>query len=165
VENCRTQQGREIYHLCERSVINTSAITGNINFCDITKCFVLCRDDCIAGKFNGYSRYLWGHREVRNCCFTLGGTQFDTIKENKLISLLVRQKGFNVSTNALEFYSRHNLVIIEWITAHRITGLFGLFPSPGFLEIETRRFGNWICFRREVKGGEDIYSVGPFRKS
>jgi hypothetical protein len=32
----------------------------------------------------------------------------------------------------------------------------------------TRRFGNWICFRPQVKGGaveEDTYSVGPLRKS
>jgi hypothetical protein len=32
----------------------------------------------------------------------------------------------------------------------------------------TRRFGNWICFRPQVKGGageEDTYSVWPLRKS
>jgi hypothetical protein len=32
-------------------------------------------------------------------------------------------------------------------------------------EQNTRRFGNWICFRPQVKGGEDTYSVGPLRKS
>jgi hypothetical protein len=30
---------------------------------------------------------------------------------------------------------------------------------------KTRRFGNWICFRPEVKGVEDNYSFGPLRKS
>jgi hypothetical protein len=25
---------------------------------------------------------------------------------------------------------------------------------------KTQRFGNWICFRRQVRG-EDTYSVGP----
>jgi hypothetical protein len=30
---------------------------------------------------------------------------------------------------------------------------------------KARRFGNWICFRLQVKEGEDIYSVGPLRKS
>jgi hypothetical protein len=34
-----------------------------------------------------------------------------------------------------------------------------------FLRVETRRFGNWICFRPQVKGGEDTYSVGTLRKS
>jgi hypothetical protein len=32
-------------------------------------------------------------------------------------------------------------------------------------EQKTRRFGNWICFRPQVKGGEYIYSGGPLRKS
>jgi hypothetical protein len=26
---------------------------------------------------------------------------------------------------------------------------------------KTRRFGNWICFRPQVKGREDTHSVGP----
>jgi hypothetical protein len=32
-------------------------------------------------------------------------------------------------------------------------------------EYKTRRFGNWICLRPQVKGGEDTYSVGLLRKS
>jgi hypothetical protein len=46
--------------------------------------------------------------------------------------------------------------------AHRITVFFlDFFHRPVFLGAETRRFGNWICFRPQVKGGEDTYSVGP----
>jgi hypothetical protein len=30
---------------------------------------------------------------------------------------------------------------------------------------KTRRFRNWICFRPQVKGAEDAYSVGSLRKS
>jgi hypothetical protein len=26
-----------------------------------------------------------------------------------------------------------------------------------FLGVETRHFGHWICFRPQVKGGEDTY--------
>jgi hypothetical protein len=44
--------------------------------------------------------------------------------------------------------------------------VFGLFPSSGILENRKHgRFGNWICFRPQVKGGEDTYSVGPLRMS
>jgi hypothetical protein len=42
--------------------------------------------------------------------------------------------------------------------------VFGLFPSSGALYgVETRCFGNWICFRPQVKGGEN--SFGSLRKS
>jgi hypothetical protein len=30
---------------------------------------------------------------------------------------------------------------------------FGLFRRLVFLEVETRHFGNWFCFRPQVKGG------------
>jgi hypothetical protein len=40
--------------------------------------------------------------------------------------------------------------------------LLGSVGSKGF---ETRRFGNWICFRPRVKEGEDTYSVGSWSKS
>jgi hypothetical protein len=33
------------------------------------------------------------------------------------------------------------------VLAHRITGFLDFFHRPVFLEIETRRFLNWICFR------------------
>jgi hypothetical protein len=32
-------------------------------------------------------------------------------------------------------------------------------------DYKTRRFGNWICFSPQVRGGEDTYSVGPLRKN
>jgi hypothetical protein len=35
--------------------------------------------------------------------------------------------------------------------------VWGLFPSSGILEIENTTFGNWICFRLQVKGGEVTY--------
>jgi hypothetical protein len=39
---------------------------------------------------------------------------------------------------------------------------FGLFPRPVFLGVEIRRFGNWICFKHQLKWGEDAYSFGSF---
>jgi hypothetical protein len=30
--------------------------------------------------------------------------------------------------------------------------VFGRFPSSGILEDRKRRFGNWICFRPQVRG-------------
>jgi hypothetical protein len=47
----------------------------------------------------------------------------------------------------------------------RITGFLDFLLCPLFLEVEIRGFENWICFRPQVKGGEDSYSVGPLRKS
>jgi hypothetical protein len=42
---------------------------------------------------------------------------------------------------------------------------FGTFSIVRYSrEQKTRRFGNWICFRPQVKGGEDTYSVGALRK-
>jgi hypothetical protein len=40
----------------------------------------------------------------------------------------------------------------------RITGFLDFFHHK-----QKTRFGNWICFRPQVRG-EDIYSVGPFWK-
>jgi hypothetical protein len=45
-----------------------------------------------------------------------------------------------------------------------ISGFLDFIHRPVFEGI--RRFGNWICFCPQVKGGEeDTYSVGPLRKS
>jgi hypothetical protein len=43
--------------------------------------------------------------------------------------------------------------------------VFGLCPSSGYFlnNNEKTRFGNWICFRPQVR--EDTYSVGSLRKS
>jgi hypothetical protein len=47
-----------------------------------------------------------------------------------------------------------------------ISGFLDFIHRPVFEG--TRRFGNWICFRPQVKGGvgeEDTYSIGPLRKN
>jgi hypothetical protein len=54
---------------------------------------------------------------------------------------------------------------IDEMLLHRITGLSGFSHRPVFLGVESRRFGKWICFHPQVKRGQDIYSVGPLRKS
>jgi hypothetical protein len=41
--------------------------------------------------------------------------------------------------------------------------VFGLCPSSGFKLLKSQRFGNWICFRPQVREG--TYSVGSLRKS
>jgi hypothetical protein len=57
----------------------------------------------------------------------------------------------------------------EWVDETRISQkywVFGLCPSSGFFlntNEKTQRFGNWICFRPQVR--EDTYSVGSLRKS
>jgi hypothetical protein len=43
----------------------------------------------------------------------------------------------------------------DLVLIHRITGVLDFFHRPVFLGVETRRFGNWICFRPQVKGEED----------
>jgi hypothetical protein len=41
--------------------------------------------------------------------------------------------------------------------------IFGLCPSSDFeITKKTQRFGNWICFRPQVR--EDAWSVGSLRK-
>jgi hypothetical protein len=52
--------------------------------------------------------------------------------------------------------------------SHRIAGVLDFIHRPDFnskkkKEEQTRRFGNWICFRPHVRG--DTYSVGSVRKS
>jgi hypothetical protein len=52
-----------------------------------------------------------------------------------------------LSISSLTFYfSEQNVV-------YRITELLDLLHRPVLLGIETRRLGNWICFRPQVKGG------------
>jgi hypothetical protein len=50
------------------------------------------------------------------------------------------------------------ITIIKWI----ITVLVSVHRPV--LKTRSRHFGNWVCFRPQVKG-EDAYSVGPLRKS
>jgi hypothetical protein len=39
------------------------------------------------------------------------------------------------------------------------------FQRPVFLGVETRRFGNWICFRPQVKGGRrHLLSWAPYKE-
>jgi hypothetical protein len=53
----------------------------------------------------------------------------------------------------------------RWCITHRIAGFLD-FPVVRYSrEQKTRRFGNWICFRPQMKGGEDTYSGGPLRNS
>jgi hypothetical protein len=40
--------------------------------------------------------------------------------------------------------------------------VFGLSPSPGILKTQIRqRFGNWICFRPQVRGGVELHVYYP----
>jgi hypothetical protein len=55
--------------------------------------------------------------------------------------------------------------MIHFNLAHKITSFSEFFYRSVFLEVETRRLGNWICFRPQVKGAEDACSVAPLRKS
>jgi hypothetical protein len=40
--------------------------------------------------------------------------------------------------------------LMSW--AHRITGFLDFFFLTVFWGLQTRRFGNWVCFRPQVKG-------------
>jgi hypothetical protein len=42
--------------------------------------------------------------------------------------------------------------------------VLGLCPSSGILETRKQRFGNWICFRPEVKG-ETPTLLGPLERA
>jgi hypothetical protein len=39
---------------------------------------------------------------------------------------------------------------------------FGLLPSSGILDARKQRFGNWICFRPQVKGDT---LLGPLERA
>jgi hypothetical protein len=44
--------------------------------------------------------------------------------------------------------------------------VFGLFPSSGILGTrKTQRFGNWICFRPQVRGEETPTLLGPLDRA
>jgi hypothetical protein len=43
--------------------------------------------------------------------------------------------------------------------------VLGLRPLSGILETRKQRFGNWICFCLQVRGGGDTYSVGPLERA
>jgi hypothetical protein len=55
----------------------------------------------------------------------------------------------------------------RWCITHRIAGVLDFIHHLDFNSYkkkeQTRRFGNWICFRPQVRG--DTYSVGSLRKS
>jgi hypothetical protein len=53
----------------------------------------------------------------------------------------------------------------RWCTAHRITGVWDIFHRPVFLDVETRRFGNWICFRLQVKEEKTPTQLGPLGRA
>jgi hypothetical protein len=54
---------------------------------------------------------------------------------------------------------------IPFLTAYsyRDTGFSDFVHRPDSKLVKTQRFGNWICFRPQVR--EDTYSVGSLRKS
>jgi hypothetical protein len=70
-------------------------------------------------------------------------------------------KHTNSKHTEILFHLKSSLLI------HRITGFLDFFHRPVFLEVETRRFGSWICFRPLVKDGRRhlLTLVGPLRKS
>jgi hypothetical protein len=54
----------------------------------------------------------------------------------------------------------------EQVLIHRISGGFDFSYRPVFLGIETRRFGNWICFRPRVKETRrNLLSWAPLQRA
>jgi hypothetical protein len=51
----------------------------------------------------------------------------------------------------------------ELLEIVRDTGFSDFVHRPYSRLLKTQRFGNWLCFRRQVR--EDTYSVGSLRKS
>jgi hypothetical protein len=51
------------------------------------------------------------------------------------------------------------------IIIYRIALFFNIFYRPVFLRVETRRFGNWISFRPQVKAEDDTYHLGPLERA
>jgi hypothetical protein len=44
--------------------------------------------------------------------------------------------------------------------------VFGLYPSSGILKKRrTHPFGNWICFRPQVRGQETSTQLGPLERA
>jgi hypothetical protein len=50
-------------------------------------------------------------------------------------------------------------------TVYRITGVLDFSHRPVFLGVETRRFGNWVYFRLQVKGEKTPTQLGPLERA
>jgi hypothetical protein len=48
---------------------------------------------------------------------------------------------------------------------YRVTGFLDFFYRPVFLEVETGRFGNWICFRPQVWGKKTPAQLSPLERA
>jgi hypothetical protein len=77
-----------------------------------------------------------------------------------------RRKGTKWEMNA-ECYERPYVVdtigFWRWCITRRETGFSDFVHRPDSKLLKTQRFGDWICFRPQVR--EDTYSVGSLRKS
>jgi hypothetical protein len=134
--------------------------------------------------FHIYTVYT---RTYQKCYNTLNNTQY---QQNKLRGLslqanyteratanclrsnwtrstsIVISKNLPSATSGLE-----NFILLTHINSQTNIDIqdywvFLLWPSFGFQKNRrTQCFGNWMCFRLQVRGAGDTYSVGPIRKS
>jgi hypothetical protein len=52
-----------------------------------------------------------------------------------------------------------------YIYLTELLGFWNFFHRPDSREYETRRFGNWICFRPQVKGEKIPTQLGPLERT
>jgi hypothetical protein len=57
----------------------------------------------------------------------------------------------NIRTNKIK--NMYHIFTGLFILTHRVTGFLDFLYRLVFMGVETRRFGNFICFRPQVKGG------------
>jgi hypothetical protein len=72
----------------------------------------------------------------------------------------------HTESTVISYASLHFLKIGKVGSKRKNYWVFGLFPSSGFLENRKKcRFGNWICFRPQVKGKKTPTQLGPLEKA
>jgi hypothetical protein len=148
------------FYLCSRSKQSSWCFSGSIS---LVPSFL-----CVTYRMASVPRGLWISNSRR---FTkLGVCHLIRIRyphENCRIFYQLSCPLFSyLSVNSFILCHRSSKQILKKLNgSSELLGFLDFFHCLMFLWVETRRFGNWICFRPQVKGGEDTYSAGPLRKS
>jgi hypothetical protein len=72
---------------------------------------------------------------------------------------------YELVPNYAPLYPRRIIFFRKSYLLLRITGVLDFSHRPVFLGVETRRFGNWICFHPQVKGEKIPTHLGPLERA
>jgi hypothetical protein len=91
----------------------------------------------------------------------INGREMETESEDTG-TMFLRNIGMNPEEQKLNNHINENLKT-ETVTLLRITGVLDCVHWPVFKKLETQRFGNWICFRSQVRGKTPTL-LGPLER-